>query len=153
MISAKGADTSWVCGEGVPGAARSLDDRLGIGEKPKREEALAQVKPDPLDRIEFWAVGRQWHEREITGDGQRARVVPAGTVKHEHGMSVGRECGGELRQKEIHHCGTDDRQHQSEVLARGGTSLADLRSSSLAAQALLALSRRASRITAVAPMT
>jgi len=33
------------------------------------------------------------------------------------------------------------------------TSLADLRSSSLAAQALLALSRRASRMTAVAPMT
>src|SRR4051794_346179 len=36
-------------------------------------------------------------------------------------MGVGRECGGELRQKEIHHCGTDDRQHQSEVLAGGGT--------------------------------
>jgi hypothetical protein len=43
----------------------------------------------------------------------------AGAVEHENGMGVGRLCGCELRQQQIHCCGTDDRQHQGEVLADG----------------------------------
>ena len=68
-------------GEGVPGAAAGLDDRLGVGEEAQRQEALAQIEPDPLDRVELRAVVRQRHEGEVVGDGQRALVVPAGAVE------------------------------------------------------------------------
>jgi hypothetical protein len=45
--------------------------------------------------------------------------VPASTVEHEAGRGIGRQGGGKLRQKQVHHCGIDDRQHQSEILAGG----------------------------------
>ena len=100
--------------------AAGLDDGLGVGEEAQRQEALAQVEPDPLDRIEFRAVGRQRHERQIVGGGQRPLVMPAGAVEHDDGVGIGRQRGGELGQKQVHRCGIDDRQHQREVFAGGG---------------------------------
>jgi len=85
-----------------------IGDNLGPHGRSLHRNAQ-QVEPDPLDRIEFRAGGRQRHEREIIGDGQCALVVSAGTVEHEHSMGVG-QCGGELRQNEVHHCRTDDGQ-------------------------------------------
>ncbi len=46
-------DSVWFCCEGIPGLAAGLDNCFGVVEHAEREEALAEIKPDPLDRVEF----------------------------------------------------------------------------------------------------
>jgi len=43
-------DAAWLRDEAVPGVAAARDNGLEIDEEPEREEALAQVEPEPLDR-------------------------------------------------------------------------------------------------------
>ena len=74
--------------------------------------SLAQVKPEPLDRVELRRVGRQRHQGEIVGDDQGAGAMPARLVEHEHGMSVRGNLGRQLGQKPAHRGGRDGRQHE-----------------------------------------
>ena len=76
-------------GGGIPGTAASLDDGLGVGEETQRQEALAQIGSDPLDWVEFRAIGRQRQQGEVFGDIQRTFVVPAGTVEDQDSVGAG----------------------------------------------------------------
>jgi hypothetical protein len=46
--------------------------------------------------------------------------VPAGAIEHEHGMHIGRQGGGKACEEQVHGRGIDGRQHEGEVVARGG---------------------------------
>jgi hypothetical protein len=67
-----------------------------------REEAFAQVEPDPLDRVELRAVGRQRQEGDGVGHAEPVRHVPAGLVEEEDGVYAGLELLGEVRQEHLH---------------------------------------------------
>jgi hypothetical protein len=50
-LVAQGAEAIRIGHEAVPGGAASIDDGAVVGEDPQRQEALAQVEPDPLDGL------------------------------------------------------------------------------------------------------
>lgn len=57
--------------EPTPGIAASLDNDQIVVEDAHAKEALAQIKPDPLDQVEFWTVqGRDIERAEIYASGQ-----------------------------------------------------------------------------------
>ena len=56
-MGALGAETVRLDGERVSGLATGVG--LVVGEEAMGEVALAQLQPDPLDRVEFGAIGRQ----------------------------------------------------------------------------------------------
>jgi hypothetical protein len=76
---AQGVDAAGFCDEFVPGVTTCVDDGVVVVEQSLREVALSQVKPDALDRVEFWAVGRERDEGDVGRD-LDACAVPAGAV-------------------------------------------------------------------------
>ena len=46
------------------------------------EEALLEVEPYALDRVQFGRVGRQRHQRDAAWNAKRARTVPPCLVEH-----------------------------------------------------------------------
>ncbi len=81
-------DSVWFFCEGIPGLAAGLDDGFGVVEDAEREEALSEIEPDPLDRVEFRTVGWQRHQREVVRNSERALVVPTGAVEDHGGVDV-----------------------------------------------------------------
>ena len=67
----------------------------------QREEALAQVEPDPLDRVELGAVGRQDDEGDAGRHDEVAARMPAGAVEHHDEMRVRRPGGGDMVEEEL----------------------------------------------------
>ena len=112
-------DSVWFCCEGVPGLAAGLDNRFGVVEHAEGKEALAQIEPDPLDRVEFRTVGRQRHQRDVVRNGERALIVPTGAVEDHGGVDVVWPDSGEAGEEHIHDLGVDAGQHEGEVLAGG----------------------------------
>lgn len=53
-------------------------------------------------------------------DLSQGQMVPAGTVENEDGVYIGWQRGGKPGEKQVHHGGIDEGQHQGEVLAGGG---------------------------------
>ena len=53
-----------------------------------REEALLEVEPDALDRIEFGRVGRQWNQGDVGRNGEVVGAMPAGLIEDHHRMFV-----------------------------------------------------------------
>ena len=72
-----------------------------------RQEALSQVEPDALDRVQLGRVGRQLHQGDVVRHLQGASDVPAGTVEHQHRVDVRRELPGEATQEHVHGVGAD----------------------------------------------
>ena len=54
-----------------------------------REEALAEIQPDPLDRVELRRVGRQEQRRQVGWDRQILDDVLPGAI-HQHDRMSGR---------------------------------------------------------------
>src|SRR3954471_6444301 len=101
-IGAQGSETTRLGGEGVPGAATSLDDGRGVGEKSQGQEPLAQVEPDPLDRVEFRAVGWQRHEGRLSGTvSARWSCQPAPSSTSTAWASVGSAAANCARNRSI----------------------------------------------------
>ena len=48
----------------------------------------AQIMPDPLDRIELRAVGRQRQQGDIARYEEPLAAVPAGPIEDHHGMAI-----------------------------------------------------------------
>jgi hypothetical protein len=60
-LVAQGAEPSGLGDKAVPGLAAGVDDGPVIREHAQRREALAQVQPDALDRVEkLWGGRRGW---------------------------------------------------------------------------------------------
>ena len=53
-----------------------------------REEALLKIKPDALNRVQFWRVGGQRDERDVGWNRKRFRSMPACLIEHHHGMVI-----------------------------------------------------------------
>ena len=117
-VAAQRAEAFWR--EPVPGGAAGVDDGVVVVEQPVREEALAQIQPDTLDRVQLGRVRRQRHQGDVAGNPQRAGAVPSGLVQHHHGVLVSVALGGEAFQEQAHRFGRDLRQHERGALARGG---------------------------------
>jgi hypothetical protein len=83
-----------------------------------REEALAQVEPDPLDGIELGAAGGQRQQRDGVGHNELRREVPAGPVEEKNGVRAGRQLLREGGQEHGHGFGGRTRQRQREGLVR-----------------------------------
>ena len=88
-------------------------------EKPQRKEALAQVEPDALDRVEFGTVRRQDDEGDAGRHDEVTAHMPAGAVEDHDEMRVRRAGCRDVVEKDLHRAGIDRRQHQRDVLARG----------------------------------
>ena len=67
--------------QGGPGGAARVEDVVTAGPKTVREEALAQVQPDPLDRVQLGGVGRQDSGVRLAGMARRlAMCQPARSI-------------------------------------------------------------------------
>ena len=76
--------------------------RIVVVEQPQRQEALLQVKPDALDRIEFGRVCRQRHQPDGVGHAKSFAAVPAGTIEHDGDVLVISDRPGEGFEKRLH---------------------------------------------------
>jgi hypothetical protein len=86
-------------------------------EEAEREEALAQVEPNALDRVEFGRVGREDDKGDVRGHDEVAAQVPAGAVDDHDEMRVRRAGSGDLIEEDLHRRGVDGWQHQRDILA------------------------------------
>ena len=85
-----------------------------------REEALLQVEPHALDRVELGRVGRQGHERDLARHPERARAVPAGLIEHHDHVLVGGDCRREAIEELLHGLGIHVRHDQGKRVVGAG---------------------------------
>jgi hypothetical protein len=86
--------------------------------KPVGQEALFQVQPDALDRIEFGRVGRQRDQRDVAGNAQRARAVPARLIEYHGHVLVLADGRREAVQELLHCIGVDIGHDEREGIVR-----------------------------------
>jgi len=130
-------------------AERWLDDLVsGIGDFPSLaivrqavgEEALLEVEPHALDRVELGRVGRQRLQRDVVGYAQIARAVPAGAIEHHDHVVVFADGGGEAVEELLHRLGVGVRHDEGEAVVGAGL---DGREDVGEGEALVAQPRRA----------
>ena len=97
-----------------------VEHGVAVGEGAVRGKALAQVQPDPLDRVQLGAVGRQRQERDGVGHGEPWRAVPAGLVEDEHGVGARLELLSEGDQEQVHGHERRGRQGEGKSLIGAG---------------------------------
>ena len=76
------------------------------------EPMAAQIVPDPLDRVELRAVGRQLQQCDIAGHHETLAPMPPGTIEDHHGMGISGDLGTDLAEMMVHGCGIADRHDQ-----------------------------------------
>ena len=65
IAQSDGHDAPGLIDELVPGVAAVVDD-VGLGVKDAiGQPIVADELPDILDRVQFGAFGRQWHQRDV----------------------------------------------------------------------------------------
>lgn len=69
------------------------------------EEALFEVEPYALDRVQLGRVGRQRHQRDVAGNAQRAGTVPAGLIEHHRDVLVIADGRSEAVEEHLHRLG------------------------------------------------
>ena len=69
------------------------------------EEALLEVEPHALDRVQLGRVGRQRHQRDIGWHGAGALVVPAGLIEHHRDVLVIADGRSEAVEEHLHRLG------------------------------------------------
>lgn len=110
-----------IVGEGVPGTATGIDDRVIVDEHLEAQKALSQIQPDPFDRIEFRAVGRQNDQGDVLWQDELLGAMPAGLIEHHDDMDVFGHGFGERLQKDRHGCGVGRGQDEAEGIAGFGS--------------------------------
>ncbi len=99
--------------------AAGVDDGVGVIEDAERQEAFAQIQPDPLDGVQFRTVGRERDQGDVARDVGLSELVPAGAVEHDDGVDIVGEGLGEGIEEQPGGAGGDLRQDQREVVAGG----------------------------------
>lgn len=66
------------------------------------EEALLEVEPYALDRVELGRVGRQRYQRDVGRYSKSARAVPAGLIEHHRNVLVITDRRGEAIEELLH---------------------------------------------------
>jgi len=90
------ADQGVIGGKPVPGHLACIHDVSQATKYRVGEPMAAQIVPDPLDRVELRAVGRQLQQSDIAGHHQALAAVPAGTIEDHHGTSIGGDLTADL---------------------------------------------------------
>ena len=86
----EGSDGLWCLHECVPGIAASSEDVVAAVPDLMAQEVGPQELPDVFDRVEFGDVGWQRQKADVIGHRQSfSRLMPAGAVEDEHGVSAG----------------------------------------------------------------
>ncbi|MEF2554540.1 hypothetical protein VQ042_25145, partial [Aurantimonas sp. A2-1-M11] len=93
---------------------------MPVAEDAEAEGGLAQIEPEPLDRVELGTVGRKRDEGDVRRYVEGLFAVPSGAVENHDGMDVVRNGVGELGEVEVHHRLVGIGQDQGEGLAGGG---------------------------------
>jgi len=102
LAQAEGHDAPRLIGELVPREAAVVDDILVGFEDPVRQPVVAHELPDILDRVELGASGWQRHERDIVGDDQFGRAMPARLIEQQDGMGTRCDVEGDLLEMHAH---------------------------------------------------
>src|SRR6266702_296497 len=114
---AERADHAGVGGEPVPRHLAGVHD---VGQATKYrvgEPVAAQIVPNPLDRVELRAVGRQLQQSDIAGHHESVATVPAGTIEDHYGMGIVGDLAADLAEVMVHGDGIADRHDQRRRLA------------------------------------
>ncbi|MEF2554322.1 hypothetical protein VQ042_23900 [Aurantimonas sp. A2-1-M11] len=93
---------------------------MPVAEDAEAEGGLAQIEPEPLDRVELGTVGRKRDEGDVRRYVEGLFTVPSGAVENHDDMDVVRNGAGELGEVEVHHRLVGIGQDQGEGLAGGG---------------------------------
>jgi hypothetical protein len=120
-----GLDEICVTGEGSQRGCRIGPEKMGNvvllpiqSGKLEPRQRVFEVSPDPLNRVQLWAIGRQEHEAHVgQEDEPRGRVGPAVVQKPE--IQAVREGFGEGIQEDLAALRVELRQLQEEPIARG----------------------------------
>ena len=139
-VGAERLDASHLVPQSVPRVAGGPDDGLVVGVQAVGEEALLEVEPHALDRVELGRVGRQRLQRDVVGYAQIARAVPAGAIEHHDHVVVFADGGGEAVEELLHRLGVGVRHDEGEAVVGAGL---DCREDVGEGEALVAQPRRA----------
>ena len=115
-----GHDGPRLIDEFVPSIATVVEYIVVGEEHAVGEPVVADELPDVLDRVEFWALRRQWHERDVGRYGELVRQVPSRLVDEECGVTARRDGCGDLGQMQVHRLGIASRQDERCTLAKRG---------------------------------
>ena len=116
-----GHDGPRLIDEFVPRIATVVENILVGEEHAVGEPVVADELPDVLDRVEFGALRRQWHERDVGRYGELVRQVPSRLVDEECGVATGGDGGGDLGQVQVHRLGIASGQDERRSFAKRGT--------------------------------
>ena len=83
-----------------------------------RKEALLEIEPDALDRVQFGRVGGQRNERDVGWNRKRVRAMPASLIKHHHGMLILSKRLGKAVEEGLHRRRIGIGHHQCETIVR-----------------------------------
>src|SRR3712207_2203705 len=117
VTEADGHDNPGLVDELVPSVTAVIDDLLVGAEHPVRQPVVAHELPDVLDRVQLRGARRQGQERDVVGDPQLRRDVPARLVSEQHGMRAGRHGLADLLQLRGHGLGVAIGQDQTRTFA------------------------------------
>jgi len=102
LAQAECHDAPWLIDELVPSEAAVVDDIVVGREDAVREPVIAHKLPDVFDRVELWALGRQWQQGDVGGDRQRPGHVPTRLIEHENGMGTRCHLATDLGKMQLH---------------------------------------------------
>lgn len=102
--------------EAIPGIAAVIDDIVVRAEDAVGQPVVAHELPQVLDRVQFRALWRQWHERDVIRQVEAVGHVPAGLVEDNNGMRAGRNCGSDLGDMQVHRFGVAGGHDESRAL-------------------------------------
>jgi hypothetical protein len=97
-----------------------IDDVVLRCEDAVREPVVAHELPDVLDRIEFWAFGRQRDDADVFGQFELVGRVPASLIHQYNSVGTGSDGERYLGEMKRHGFGIAKRQDQSGTLAKLG---------------------------------
>ena len=86
---------------------------------------VAPELPEPFDRIEFRAVGRQGDEGDVGRHDEIVADMPSGAIDQHRGMGVRRDGETGLRQHQVHRLGVDPRHDDGGAGVAPGTNGAE----------------------------
>ena len=99
---AERADAAGFAAKPCPRGTAGVEDVIVGRPEAVREEALAQVEPDPLDGVQLGRVGRQEDRGDVGRDRQLFGGMPAGAIQDDDRMGAGRHGRGELVEHGLH---------------------------------------------------
>ena len=85
-----------------------------------RENALFQIEPDALDRVQLGRVWRQRHERHVAGHNEVARSVPTRLIQDHDRVLVAANRGREAIEELLHGVRVCIRHDQGEAIIGAG---------------------------------